>query len=273
MIKFLQIVVILALLLGLAACGSSRPDARKAANEFFQKIGESRFETAYDNTAFAFQAQTSFKNFQATAKELGLTAGTVTCNWTQEETKEREVKLQGDVKAEVGTAVPVIVTMVKERGDWRVFSLHIPNQTEKREEDRFTLLGKGGSFTSSANQEVPSLKLIQELVLKSLMMFNDAIARQSFTQFYSKVSMAWQNQLTEGQLKRAFQPFIDAKVDIHEIRNLSPVFTTPLQIGSDGVLIVKGYYDTKPYRTTFMLRFIYELPYWKLYGVEVQLEN
>ena len=48
---------------------------------------------------------------------------------------------------------------------------------------------------------------------------------------------------------------------------------TSTKIGSDGVLVVKGYYETKPYRTTFMLRFIYELPYWRLYGVEVQLEN
>lgn len=271
--KFLLFILTVAISLGLIACGPSKKEPRAAADGFFLLIGESQFETAYESTAFAFQAQTSFKSFQAIAKELGLSSGKVLCRWTEEETKDREVKLKGAVKSAGSPTVPLTLTLVLERGEWRVFSLLTRNDTEKKDENRFSIVGKGSAFTSSANQEMPSPKLIRSLVVDSLLLFNNAIQEQSFADFYSKVSRAWQAQLTEGQLKRAFQPFVDSKVDIHDIRNLEPIFTQDPQVNSDGILVLLGYYDTKPHRTVFNLRFIYELPYWKLYGVEVQIQD
>ena len=87
----IRLVCFLAAILGLAGCDDSpRSDSpRHAANEFFLEIGESHFQRAYDSTAFAFQAQTTFKNFQATARELGLSAGTVACNWTKVESGDK----------------------------------------------------------------------------------------------------------------------------------------------------------------------------------------
>lgn len=263
----------LLLCLGMAACNSSRhlPPARQSADEFFLKIGESRLQEAYNNTTFSFQAQSSFKNFQAIARDLGLTAGTVACNWTQEETKGADVKLSGDIMTASGTTVAISVTFIQERGAWRVYSLLTPNGG-KKEEDRFSLLGKGDAFTRSVNLEMPNKQRIQEIVERSLILFGNAIKTHDFHEFYTKVSLTWQKQLTEKQLKTAFQPFIDAKVDIN-IKDYTPVFDTPPEINSEGLLVLVGHYDTKPYVTTFRLRLTYEFPQWKLYGLEVQLKN
>ena len=119
---------------------------------------------------------------------------------------------------------------------------------------------------------MPNAQKTQEILERSLTLFGNAIKTQDFREFYSKVSQAWQNQLTEKQLQNAFQPFIDAKADI-DIKTLTPVFDTPPAINSKGLLVLIGHYDTKPYVTTFNLRLIYEFPLWKLYGVEVQLRN
>lgn len=244
----------------------------EAAARFFQEVGTGHFQEAYEDASFSFQAQTSPKHFEATAKDLGLTAGAMTCHWIQEETKGRDAKLTGEVRGPDGASVPLVVTLIEERGAWRVYSLRNSNGSGK-EVDRFTVLGKGPAFSSLAAREMPTPKELEALVRESLMLFNSAIAERNFANFYSKVSGAWQNQLTEGQLKRAFQPFIDSNVDIHEIQDLQPIFDTPPKIDLDGILLLSGHYDTKPYRTTFILRFTYEMPYWKLYGVEVQIQG
>lgn len=266
--------LVLFLCLGMAACNPSHhlPPARQAADEFFLKIGENRLQEAYDDTAFSFQAQSSFKSFQAIAKELGLTAGTVSCNWAKEEPKGDDIKVTGEVMTASGTTVAISVTFIQERGEWRVFSLLTPNQRGTKEEDRFSLLGKGDAFTRSVNQEMPDEQRIQEIVKRSLTLFGNAVKMRDFHDFYNKVSLTWQKQLTEKQLQSAFQPFIDAKVDIN-IKDLTPVFDTPPEINSEGLLILVGRYDTKPYATVFRLRLTYEFPQWKLYGLEVQLKN
>ena len=258
---------------GLATCGKPRriPDARQAATEFFLKIGESRFQEAYDSAAFSFQAQTSFRNFQATAKDLGLTSHMIACRWNKQENAENETKLVGEVVSENGKSVPVTLRLIQERGEWRVFSLRTPIQNGMKEDDPFTILGKDASFQTRANREVPAPKILRQLARDSIQLLDDALLSQNFDQFYSQVSLAWQSQLTVSQLKRDFQPFIDAKVEFHGVRSLEPVFDIAPEVNSDGILTLKGHFETRPYRLGFTFRYIYEFPYWKLYGVEVQL--
>jgi len=197
----------------------------------------------------------------------------VACKWTKEERKDRDVKLTGEVMSNTGKTVPVFLRLVQERGAWRVFSLRTPGPSKNEEDDRFSLMGKGGSFNSAANHEMPSPKIIHGLIKESLMLFSNSIQRHNFNEFYSKVSLTWQNQLTTGQLERAFKPFLDANVDLRNIQELQPVLDPKPEINSDGVLIIVGTYDTKPYRMAFTLRYIYEFPLWKLYGFEVQVRK
>ena len=272
--KYLSLARVLAVALLLVACNARPiPVPRSAATDFLQKIGESRFQDAYGSTTFAFQAQTNFRNFQATARELGLSTGTVSCKWLNEVRRDRDVRLTGEVMSAKGTATLVSLTMIHERGAWRVFALRTPRESGNKEEDRFSLVGKGFSFNSSANPEVPSPKILNSLTLNSLTLFNNAIQQRSFGEFYSKVSHEWQNHLTTSQLKRAFQPFIDSNVNLSEIQKLQPVYDTPPEITAEGILSLVGHYDTKPYRSSFSLRFIYEFPYWKIYGIEVHIQN
>lgn len=272
----LRLAFLLAVVLCLGACGRPKPDPLRAANDFFLMIGQGRLEKvqqAYESTSFAFRAGTSFKNFEATARELGLTAGPVSCNWLKAEPQDRDIRLTGEVKSADGKGVPIIVRLTLERGEWRVFSLRNPDRAGKKEIDRFSLVGKGEAFNTAASHEMPPLETVQKLTRDSLLLFNEAIQRQDFAEFYSKVSQEWQEQLTLGQLQRAFQPFIDNRVDISSIEKLQPLFDKAPQVQSDGILIVEGHYPSKPLAAFFRLRFAYNFPYWKLFGVELQVRD
>ncbi len=271
--KHLPLLLLAALFL--PACKESRhiPDPRSAANDFLQKIGESRFQDAYESTAFAFRAQTNFRSFQATAKDLGLSTGTVSCRWLSDERREREAKLSGELTSAQGKSVPVRLTLILERNAWRVFALRTPTSNGNREADPFSLLGKGDSFESSANHEVPSLKVLQNLTATHLLLLNEATQKNDFREFYNKVSLAWQSQLTLKQLTDAFRPYVERKPDISSIAHLEPVFDVPAEIDSEGFLTLRGHYETQPYRTSFALRFIFEFPYWKLHGIQVQIQG
>ena len=79
---------------------------------------------------------------------------------------------------------------------------------------------------------MPPENEIRQLVRENLLRFNEAIASKSFDAFYDSVSTHWQEQLTKGQLQRAFQPFMDQNISIANIANATPGRNRA--IGSEG---------------------------------------
>ena len=60
-------------------------------------------------------------------------------------------------------------------------------------------------------------------------------------------------------------------MDLSGIRGVPPVFEEPPTITTEGLLTMQGYYPTKPLRVLFTMKFLYELPRWKLFGLDVSL--
>jgi hypothetical protein len=261
-----------ALALFLSGCGKEE-DPATSARRFFEQIAAGQAREAYESASFNFKAQQNAKAFEATVKDLKLTeyAG------AQFETENRErtsVRLRADLKLKNGESVPLIVTVNRETGAWRVFSIRSPRSpTTGLIENRFSLVGKAATLTDLANRPMPDDEAQRRLVRETLLSFNDAVQQQSFSDFYEGVSKAWRAQLTKGQLQRAFQPFLDKKVDISGIKNVEAVFDPAPAINSDGLLVLTGSYPTSPYKVFFALKFIYELPNWKLFGIDVNLRK
>lgn len=255
---------------GLSGC-SREEDPVAAANTFFQQIGRGQLQEAYESAAFSFQAQQSLKAFEVNAKELGLTQF-VSATWEEQVAEERSVRLEGEIARKDGTRSPLIVTLSRESGSWRVYSIRTPRSLETGfSNNLFGAVGKTTSFTENIDRPVPDEKTAREMTLQTMLRFNEAVQQKSFADFYENVSKAWRDQLTVGQLNRAFQPFIDKEVNISGIRDVEPVFDAPPQVNTDGLLVISGHYPTRPYRVIFSLKFIYELPKWELFGIDVQL--
>jgi hypothetical protein len=258
----------LALLVSLSGC-AKKADPLTTAKLFFQQIGAGQTDDAYRSAAFGFQAQRTSTAFVAAARDMGLT-DYVSGEWGQPERDGHSAKVSVTVKTRSGAQIPLIVTLVDENGAWRVFSLHSPPSAQTGiSENRFSLVGKVPNIADEVVKPLPPEQDVRRLVRENLLRFNEAISSKSFDDFYNSVSAKWQDQLTKGQLQREFQPFIDHKIDISAVGKAEPVFDPAPAINSEGLLVVSGYVPMPAYRVVFTMRFFYELPEWKLFGLDV----
>jgi hypothetical protein len=72
-------------------------------------------------------------------------------------------------------------------------------------------------------------------------------------------------------MKRAFQGFIDRKMYVGHIKGQSAIFYDPPAISTEGLLLARGYYPGDPANVVFGMKFIYETPKWRLFGLDVSL--
>ena len=124
----------------------------------------------------------------------------------------------------------------------------------------------------ASKKEIPTDAEMQDIVKNTLMDFNDALQDADFTEFYGKISKAWQKQTDPAKLKQGFKTFIDGRTDLTEIKPMKATFTTQPEIikkiGYD-MLNVKGEYPTPGLKTTFELQYVPEGKDWKLALIRV----
>ncbi len=254
-----------------AGCHKPQSDPSAAAQAFFEQVFAGKLSEAYRSAAFGFQATQSEQLFAANAGEMGL-KGAKSVSLTGLKQEGEIARLNAEITSASGKRLPLIVTMTNESGQWKLFALRSPRSIETgRSENRFTLVGKTTAFEDAARQPVPDERTIRKLIREAMSQFQDALRDGSFKEFYAYVSDAWQAQLTERQLKTAFQSFVDQRIDLTPIANLEPKMDVPPQITSEGLLLLNGHYESRPYQVCFVLKFIYELPDWKLFGIDVTL--
>jgi hypothetical protein len=241
---------------------------------FFEQIAAGKTQQAYEETAFGFQAGQNEKSFEAVVHDLGL----LEYQSLQSDSPAIEgdsASLRVEITTRAGGKLPFVVTMTNETGAWRVFTIRSPrsSQTGVVGENRFTIVGKAAPIAGLATAEPPEEKELRRLIRENLLGFDQAVADRSFKAFYQTLSARWKDQLTEGQLERAFQPFIEHQFRVSGVANTEAVLDRPPVLDSEGTLIVSGYYPTQPFKTIFSLKFIYEMPKWKLFGIDVNLQK
>lgn len=254
----------------LAGC-AKKSDPAAATRTFFELIAAGKAADAYESATESLKAQQNDKFFAQTVKELDLVNFASMTNETPE-IDRNSAKLRLEMTTKTGKRMPLIVTLVDERGAWRVHTIRTPKSMETGiSANLFGAAGKGTTFGDTLNQPAPDAQEVNRLIETHLLMFDEAIQQGSFDEFYERVSRGWQKQLTKGQLTREFQPFIDKKISLAGIRGREPVMEEPVSVTTDGLVITKGYYDTRPFRVLFTLKFIYELPKWRLFGMDVSI--
>lgn len=114
---------------------------------------------------------------------------------------------------------------------------------------------------------------VQEILVKaSLLTFNDANVTGNYTVLHAKLSKPFRDQFSPEKLQQTFKPFADAHIDFDLIVARPIVPTSEAQINSDGVLMLRGYFDTTPSRVTYDLDFIRSEGEWKLSKLNVRVK-
>lgn len=272
----------------------------EAARQFFDLVTSGQAARAFAGAAYGFKSPQSQKFFETTLHELGLDAIATAKYDRPEYTADRQV---AHVAAEFTTTskavIRLVIGLVHEDGAWRVLSLKSPRDPRTGlVENRFSLIGRDPSFGNPTDQHPPPNSVAaKKLALDSLLAFNDAVQRKDFLKFFDEASLHWQDQLVTregpaaipgtmrraltprerelgaGRLQRAFQSFIEQGIDIGGINGIDPVFDRPPWVNTDGLLILSGYYPTKPYRVFFLLKFYHETPAWRLFGIDVSVKK
>jgi opacity protein-like surface antigen len=133
------------------------------------------------------------------------------------------------------------------------------------------LIGLATAFAA----DVPDDDEIKAMSDKTLLDWNKAIHNEDFSAFLKNdCASVWQQQTSPDKLRDQFNSFIEQKLDIAgAVKEMEPVFKPKPSIGKTGdfdVLTVKGYYDTKPSRLSFQLKYIEEEDEWKLVGIDLK---
>ena len=231
--------------------------AVKAGNEFLGLIGSGKIATAYDSASATLKSQQSVASFEQAVKNLGLTDLT-SASWSSRETKNDRARLEGSVKTRSGGKIPLTMELVKESGTWKVIYLSAP---------------QAGVSVEQGGKQLPSDEKSKSLALDSLLAFNKAVQDKSFVGFHQQISRRWQEQITPDKLKEVFNQFIETHLDISPIKEVQPVLSAAPEINSDGILVLEGYYPTHPTKVYFRLKYTYEHPAWRLFGIQVNVNQ
>lgn len=262
---------LLVLLPLLATSCEKKGDPVEAAKTFFGLIANGRSAEAYESTSLGFKAQQSEKRFVQTNKELGL-VNVLSLTSSPAEIEGNTANLAMEMTDKEGAKVALKVTLVDERGAWRIFSVRAPRSLETGlAANLFGTVGRGSNFTDGVSQPMPSDAEMRQFVEATLLLFDDSIQAGTFDRFYDEISEAWQEQVTKAKMKRAFQGFIDQKISIGHIKGQPAIFYEAPAISTEGLLTARGYFEGPESNVVFGMKFIYETPKWRLFGLDVSL--
>jgi len=285
--------------LALAGCAKTA-GPEDAAQEFFKLIASGQAAQAYTSSAFGFRTAQTQSFFEVSLRETGLDA-IVSSKYDPPELSSdgRVARIGAEITTKAKGVLRLVVALIREDHAWRVLSLKSPRDPRTGLiEDRFTSIGRETDIGDpTTSRPVPDLAAAKALVRDSLILFNDAVQRKDFLQLFDEASLHWQDeiitrqgpatipgtmkrtltlaerQLGAGRLQHAFQSFIDEKIELGSIKDMEPTFERGPWVNTSGLLVLAGSYPTKPYAVAFSLKYYYEVPAWRLYGLDVRVER
>jgi hypothetical protein len=120
--------------------------------------------------------------------------------------------------------------------------------------------------------DMPS-PFVQEVLVKSILVtLNDAVAADNFAVFHAKISKPFREQFPPEKLRAIFKDLIE-KHAVFDAVVASPIVSDEeAKIDEQGVLRLKGHFDTAPKKVKYQLGFITSDGQWKLSGVTIDIE-
>ena len=132
--------------------------------------------------------------------------------------------------------------------------------------------GLAGAPSSAFAQGMPS-PFVQEVLVKSILVtLSDAVAYDNFTVLNAKISKPFREQFPPEKLRAVFKDLIDKRAVFDAIVAKPMVPDGEPKIDENGVLRLKGRFDTTPKQVKYQLGFIPSDGLWKLSAVTIDIE-
>jgi hypothetical protein len=120
--------------------------------------------------------------------------------------------------------------------------------------------------------DMPS-PFVQEVLVKSILVtLNDAVAADNFTVLHTKISKPFREQFPPEKLRVIFKDLVEKHAVFDAVVASPIVADQEAKIDEQGVLRLKGHFDTSPKKVKYQLGFIPSDGQWKLSGVTIDIE-
>jgi hypothetical protein len=243
-------------ILAIAAIFYFTADMVTLTDEFFTAVKNKDMKKAYTYLSEDFQASTSQSELE-NYLEKNRISKFKEASWGSRSINGGRGTLIGSITTESGGVVPVTLSFVKGENGWKIYSIQKPS--------------------SGIHQEASPLQLPSEhkqigLVNQSILVFAESVNEKSMAKFHSHVSNLWQQQFTVQKFNEVFSPFYELGVDLTILKNYSPIFNRKPSIDENGVMVISGFYPTKPQQFHFEQKYTYEGLGWKLMGFSANIE-
>lgn len=223
----------------------------KVVDSFFTQIAQGNMSAAYNGSSENFKKLGTLEEFGNYAQEMGFDDYEKS-SWTNRSIENNRGSLSGSIILKTGEVVPLSISLVKENGAWRVYSI------DPDEESSVYVKQK-------VEMEHPTLSEAEELVENTMRSFAQAYEKKDYTEFNKEISEALQEKVAPMGFDEVFK---NIKLDSDAIQYLktgSPAIAsdTPF-VDENGTLIIDGSY---PNTVDFTFKYIPENSQWKLVAI------
>lgn len=229
-----------------------------ASDAFFMAVKEKDMVKARTYLAEDFKANTNDKALTEFLSNNSL-SNVKESSWSERKVNDDgRGELNGSITTETGGVVPIKMTFVKENEEWKIYAIEKP------------AAGLQTESTASSESSLPDKNQQTAMVKQAMHDFLISVAKKDMTHFHSTVSVLWQKQFTVEMLNQGFKEIIDSDANWAVLENEEPVLTSTVKLDKDGVIVLAGYYPTKPSQVKFEQKYIYEGNAWKLISLSVE---
>jgi hypothetical protein len=222
------------------------------ANGFFLALRAEDQAKARSYLAQDFRASTSDEELRRFVERSAL-ADYESATWTSRSIENSTGKLEGTIVTRGGGSIPMSISFVREKGEWKILAVRKPD---------------AGILTDDPRPQ-PNRADQARLASETTQRFADAVTRQDFTQFHLASAVMWQQQGSAEKLNEAFRSFNEPGIDLRQLSGDPKI--TNASFDEDGAFVIAGTYPYGQNQFEFRYRFIYETVDWKLVGVSAYL--
>jgi hypothetical protein len=114
---------------------------------------------------------------------------------------------------------------------------------------------------------------VQEVLVKSILVtLNDAVASDNFTVLHAKISKPFREQFPPDKLRAVFKDLVEKRAVFDALVAERMIPDEDARIDEQGVLKLKGRFQTAPKQVKYQLGFIESEGAWKLSGITIDIE-
>ncbi|QDU64461.1 hypothetical protein Pan216_53510 [Planctomycetes bacterium Pan216] len=237
------------------------PTPHDAANRWIGQITSGEVDDAYADSASQLRESTTKEEFHTFLEETGLGAVS-SITWSRQEGAPEGTKaFVGDATRKDGSAVAMLVSLVDERGQWRVASVQ-------------PVENAGGKVTAGSakggDADGPAPVSVNSLVIATLSELNLALRQRDFGAFQQSLAESARKGITEEKLSESFQPLIEKGRFLDGIESATPTYREPPRFDK-GLLRTAGKIELRDTQVAFELNYAQEGGEWKLVGLKTDV--